>query len=162
MGWRERVRRANAARAFHVHAALGIGASLELIVLAQTLLLGWRDWRQIVGLTILYGLCGFAGTLAGSWTAAWLTDRAPRATAAWAMLVGGLAMGLGALGFALLYRSAYSQWHDPAFTVGWAVQSVFTMAGAIYYWAVLGTRLILPWAIVPLVIGALAFARRPR
>ena len=162
MAIRDRTRRANGRLRFHLCAAFAIGAALAFIVAAQALLLGWRDAKQIGTLALLYGGSGFVGTFAGSWLATWFTHRPAGAFAAWAMLSGGLSMGGGAFLFALTYRAAYAQWHEAAFTVAWAFQGFFTMAGAVYYWAVLGTRMILPWAIVPLALGALAFARRVR
>ena len=162
MSFRERTRRANAGARFHLLAALGIAASLAVIVAAQTLALGWRDPRQIGGLVALLSGAALPCTFAGSWLADWIAPAETRRVAVWMLLVGGGTMGLGALIYALIYRAGYAQWHDPIFTRGWLVQAVFTMAGAFYYWAVLAVRLIMPWAIVPLALGALAFARRSR
>ena len=161
MGFRSRAARANRAGRFHGAAALAVGASLAGIAALQVSLLGWHDVPQVAGLASLYGTAGLVGTAAGSWAAAWLcADGSGRAVAAWALLVGVGTMALGGAAFAFLYRLGFAQWHEPAFTVAWAFQNAATAAGAVYFWAVLGTRIVLPLALVPLAAGALAFGVR--
>ena len=156
------IARANGEGGLHLRLAFATAVALAAIVAAQCLLLGWRDPSQIGRLALLYGVSALVGTGAGSWLAALLPFHGARRAAAWIVLAGGGTMGLGALLFALHYRAAYAQWHADALTVPWTFQAVFTMAGAGYFWAVLGTRMILPLALLPLLAGALAFARGSR
>lgn len=55
-----------------------------------------------------------------------------------------LTIGVTAGLFALEYRSFYANWHSPAFSKIWFFEQFFTLAGAIYQFAVLGLRLYLP------------------
>jgi hypothetical protein len=55
--------------------------------------------------------------------------------------------------FALDYRLFYAQWHHPPGTRIWVYQFVFTSAGAIYQFLVMGLGLYLPVGL-PLVAGA--------
>lgn len=67
-------------------------------------------------------------------------------------------LGLGTVAvtaalFALQYRVFYAQWHQPFGTRIWIYQFVFTFAGALYQFAVMGLSLYLP-AGLPLLAGA--------
>ena len=64
--------------------------------------------------------------------------------------------------FSLQYRFYYAEWHAPAFSVTWAFQFVFTVAGALVQFAVLGLRLYFPIGFVALFVASLWFARQPR
>jgi hypothetical protein len=64
--------------------------------------------------------------------------------------------------FSLQYRFYYAEWHAPAFSVTWAFQFVFTGAGALVQFAVLGLRLYFPIGFVALFAASLWFASQPR
>ena len=64
--------------------------------------------------------------------------------------------------FALQYRSYYSEWHAPAFSLTWAFQFVFTMLTALYQFVVLGIRLYFPVGFVALALASVWFARQQR
>jgi hypothetical protein len=64
--------------------------------------------------------------------------------------------------FALQYRSYYSEWHAPAFSLTWAFQFVFTMLTALYQFVVLGIRLYFPLGFIALALASVWFARRQR
>lgn len=64
--------------------------------------------------------------------------------------------------FAMQYRLFYAQWHAPVGTRIWLYQFVFTSAGAVYQFAVLGLRLAFPLALVFLVAASLHLARARR
>lgn len=64
--------------------------------------------------------------------------------------------------FSLQYRLYYAEWHAPAFSVIWAFQFVFTVAGALVQFAVLGLRLYFPIGFIALFAASLWFARQPR
>ena len=68
-------------------------------------------------------------------------------------------LGTTALLFALDYRSYYASWHEEFGTITWAYQFVFTVAGAIVQFAVLGVRMFLPLGFAALFIVSLWFAR---
>ncbi|AOF90271.1 hypothetical protein [Sinorhizobium sp. RAC02] len=55
--------------------------------------------------------------------------------------------------FAMDYRLFYAQWHQPFGTRIWAYQFVFTSAGAVYQFLVMGLRLYLPVGL-PILAGA--------
>jgi hypothetical protein len=63
-------------------------------------------------------------------------------------------LGVTALINILQYRSYYAVWHDRAGAHDWYWQQFFTTASALYQFAVLGTRLYLPFG--PLVLIAAA------
>jgi len=64
--------------------------------------------------------------------------------------------------YALQYRSYYAQWHEPAFSVTWCFQLVFTSLAALYQVAVLGLRLYFPVGFVALLALSAWFARHAR
>ena len=64
--------------------------------------------------------------------------------------------------FALQYRSYYAEWHEPAFSLTWALQFVFTMLTALYQFVVLGIRLYFPLGFIALALASVWFARRQR
>ena len=64
--------------------------------------------------------------------------------------------------FALQYRSYYAEWHEPAFSLTWALQFVFTMLTALYQFVVLGIRLYFPLGFIALALASIWFARRQR
>ena len=64
--------------------------------------------------------------------------------------------------FALQYRSYYAEWHEPAFSLTWAFQFVFTMLTALYQFVVLGIRLYFPLGFIALALASVWFARRQR
>ena len=64
--------------------------------------------------------------------------------------------------FALQYRSYYAEWHEPAFSLTWALQFVFTMLTALYQFVVLGIRLYFPLGFIALALASVWFARQQR
>ncbi len=62
--------------------------------------------------------------------------------------------------FALEYRLFYARWHATAFSGTWLLQQIFTALGAIYQFAVLGPRVYLPFAAVPLALASAWLCRR--
>lgn len=67
-----------------------------------------------------------------------------------------------AIVFALEYREFYSRWHDPLFSLAGILQFVFTLAGAVYQFSVIGLRLYFPYGIALLLLFSLILARRMR
>ena len=148
------------ARRHTITGALAQGAAFSAIATASLVALGWNDGSAISLVSLLVGV----GTFIGSWPAIALAASLPlskgRRLAAWLFLVGASSHVGAALAFAVHYKSVFALWHLPFPSVGWAFQTFFTMAGALFFFAVTGLRLLLPWTLVPLVAGALAFARK--
>lgn len=78
------------------------------------------------------------------------------------LVLSSLSLAAPAAIFALQYRLFYAQWHAPFGTRIWILQFVFTSASALYQFAVLGTRLMLPAAPLAIFAASLYLARRMR
>lgn len=76
------------------------------------------------------------------------------------LLVCTIACGSGL--YALQYRLYYSEWHAPALSITWGLELIFTLAAALYQYAVLGVRLYFPIGFVALFAASIWFARQPR
>jgi len=68
-------------------------------------------------------------------------------------------IGVTSVSFALIYRHFYADWHGDMMTKLWLVQLVFTMASALYQFAVQGLRLYLPLGVVFLFAASYLLAR---
>ncbi|TCL73568.1 hypothetical protein [Rhizobium sp. BK251] len=64
--------------------------------------------------------------------------------------------------FALDYRFFYARWHAPFGSMVWIYQFLFTSASAVYQFAVLGVRLLLPLGLLCLFTTSFLLARRMR
>lgn len=60
------------------------------------------------------------------------------------------------------FRSYFAQFHDSTFSRDWLIEMLFTGAGALYVFASVGLRLMLPVGLAVLFIGAFAFAGHRR
>ncbi|MDF1607476.1 hypothetical protein PZ897_04740 [Hoeflea sp. YIM 152468] len=67
-------------------------------------------------------------------------------------------IGLTSAMFAVIYRAFYAQWHGDPFTKLWLAQFVFTVASALYQFAVQGVRLYLPLGVVFLGLASYGLA----
>lgn len=56
---------------------------------------------------------------------------------------------------ALVFRSYFSQWHAPFLTRSWMWQQLFTVAGAVYQYLVIGLRFYMPVGIMALILASL-------
>lgn len=132
--------------------ALAIGASCALS-------LRLRDWRSAdaqVIVILLFGLGALVAYAPATIIARQLGGRRVETRFAATMVVlGSVTIGLTAVLFALWYRLYYAQWHEPAFTIGWMFQYVFTMAAACYHFLVLGLRMYLPIGLPALLVFSL-------
>lgn len=89
--------------------------------------------------------------------------RAPQvALAAWLLLLGLITVGATAGIYALQYRYFYSHWHAPFPSRIWVYQLIFTSAVAVYQFAVLGLRHLLPAGLAMLLVLSIVMARRSR
>ncbi|MDS1134858.1 hypothetical protein [Nitratireductor indicus] len=73
-----------------------------------------------------------------------------------------MTIGVTAGLYALQYRLYYAQWHGSFLSVEWVLQFVFTTAGALYQFAVVGLRVYFPWGFAALFLLALHYAAKPR
>lgn len=129
----------------------------------------WRDSALIHGklasiLALHFG-CAMAAFLLALWCIGKVLGedrRFGRRFAAAFVFLSGLTIGLTALVFALIYRSAYAQWHGPPLSAAWTEALVFTIAGAVYQFLVLGLRHYVPLGFAALVAASLVLACRCR
>ena len=125
---------------------------------------GWQTPHGIFAVSMLFaagGVLAFSVAL----TLARLLAPGRRADAAFAAgFVCLLAATIGFTSglFALQYRLYYAEWHAPAFTKLWALEFAFTVAAALYQFAVLGIRLYFPAGFLALFVASLWFARLAR
>lgn len=151
IGWREAI-----------SGALGWGAAMAIS--AQVSL-----WLSIAALTSHYWhlttLVFFGAACAWPLSLAlfrFIAFRRPReaAFAAAFLCLTIVTIGLTSVLFAVIYRSFYAQWHGDPFTKLWLFQLVFTLAGALYQFAVQGVRLYLPLGMLFLFAGSYWLAQR--
>lgn len=136
-------------------------AFLSLHTIAKLNWLGWQDLHSIFNLAILIFAGTFAGGALGWFMSIWLGAHriAPKRLAISFVLILLFTVGTTALLFALQYRLYYSQWHMPAFSIGWFFQVFFTGLSAFYLFAVQGLRILLPFAPLGLAIAAVVFVK---
>ncbi len=107
---------------------------------------GWQNETAILSVAALFALGGLVSYLPAILAAGFVSRRSRSDTrfAAFLVTLAVATIGATALLFAMHYRLYYSSWHEPALTIGWIFQFVFTSAVAIYHFAVLGVRMFLP------------------
>lgn len=144
-----------------------IGAEIWAALMAASAFLGlWRlEWQtpdRIQQVLKLFALGGFAAFPLGYFAAAFLAGRRRAQTRFAAAFLGFTLATIGAtaLIFGLLYRVYYSEWHDDHLSVRLMFEIGFTVAAAIYQFAVLGLRLYFPLGFAALFCLSLWFARR--
>lgn len=125
---------------------------------------GWQTPAKVRDVAVIYLVGALIAFPPALWLARVLSLGKPRdvACAAFFLALAVATIGITAAIYALDYRSYYTQWHAPAFSKSWTLQFVFTIAGALYQFAVLGLRLYMPLGLVALLVAALWFARQPR
>lgn len=151
IGWRE-----------SLTGALGWGAAMALSAQASLWLSNAAITTHYWSLTALI----FAGA-ALAWPPSlaafrFLSFSRPRQTAFAAafLCLTLLTIGITATLFAFIFRQFYAQWHGDPFTKLWIIQLIFTVASALYQFAVMGLRLYLPLGIGFLLIASLLLARQ--
>jgi uncharacterized membrane protein YsdA (DUF1294 family) len=122
---------------------------------------GWQDITSIAKLTLLIFIGALFGGMLGWFLAILLGAHriAPKRFAVAFVFILLATVGAMVALFALQFRQYYTQWHMPAFTIGWAYQLVFTGISALYLFAVQGLRLLLPFGPVALVLAPLYFVK---
>ncbi len=125
----------------------------------------WLNQRTtgpaILTLVMLFGSGGLAAFVPSITIANFfrLSDRKRRFAAAFVSLTI-CTVGLTALFYALHFRFYFSQWHADPFTTRWAFEFAFTIAAALYQFAVLGLRLFFPVGLIALFLTACWYAIR--
>jgi hypothetical protein len=139
---------------------IAMGASALLMLVLEN----WETPQKIRTVTALFALGGAAAFPLGLILARFLSYRRRRETAfaaaflSFAFATVCITAGL----FALQYRDYYAQWHADTFTRIWLLQFAYTIAAALYQFAVLGLRLFFPLGFGALLVASLWFARRAR
>ncbi len=139
---------------------VAMGASALLMLVLEN----WETPQKIRTVAALFALGGAVAFPLGLFLARFLSYRRRRETAfaaAFLSLAVATAAVTGGL-FALQYRDYYAEWHADAFTRIWFLQFVFTIAAALYQFAVLGLRLFFPFGFAALLVASVWFARRAR
>lgn len=139
---------------------LAMAASFQLSVHVFGRASGSHD----LALTLIYASGGMLGWLVAL-PLIHLVDRGrgPQTVlAAWLLLLGVLTVGAIAGIYALQYRAFYAHWHAPFASRIWVYQQIFTTAAALYQFAVLGLRHLMPAGLVVLLGLSLLMARRNR
>lgn len=117
-----------------------------------------------LGLTALYAGGGLLGWLVALPLIHLITDmrRPSKVLAGWVLLLGVVTIGATAGLYALQYRYFYAHWHAPFATRIWFYQLIYTTAVALYQFAVLGVRHLLPAGFAMLLVLSFVMARRSR
>ena len=126
--------------------ALGWGLTMAAIACLSLLLEGRADNFHLTAILLIYLSGGLLAWPVALPLARFLTRRRAvetRFAAHFALLTLGT-VAVTAFLFAMDYRLFYARWHEPVGTRIWMYQFVFTTAGAVYQFLVMGLRLYLP------------------
>ncbi|WP_367714908.1 hypothetical protein AB2N04_13235 [Nitratireductor sp. GISD-1A_MAKvit] len=138
-----------------------MGANAVILLSRQ---LEWQAEPRALLLGALFALGGALAFPAGHFMQA-LVARNARAETRFsaAFLAFAIAtLAITAALYAMQYRLYYAQWHGAFLSPSWIIHFVFTTAGALYQFAVLGLRIYFPWGLAALFALSLVYAVRPR
>jgi hypothetical protein len=140
--------------------ALAMAASFQLSVH----LFGRATSSHDLALTLIYAAGGLIGWLVAMPLIHVVEKRGGPQTvlAAWLLLLGVVTVGAISGIYALQYRTFYAHWHAPFPSRIWVYQQIFTTASALYQFAVLGLRHLLPTGLAMLLALSMVMARRSR
>lgn len=145
--------------------ALLWGVMMGLSALVSLRLSGWQDAGAVRSVISLYALGGLAAFFPAQ-LAAGLAVRRRHAVelrlAASFLALAASTVAVTAALYALVYRSYYAEWHEPALTYVWLIEFAFTTAAALYQFAVVGLRHYLPLGLLALFAFAWWNATRSR
>ena len=128
--------------------ALAMGASSAFSLLRRD----WQNTDAEIAVVLLFLFGGFLAYAPAAIMARKLPLSRPETRfCAIMVLLAPATIAATALLFGYRYRLYYAHWHEPAFTIVWTFQYVFTMATACYHFLVLGMRMYLPFGFVALV-----------
>ncbi|MBC2773292.1 hypothetical protein H6M51_10480 [Rhizobium sp. AQ_MP] len=151
-------------KGFWLGGAIGWALAMALSFQLSVHLFGRATSSHDLALTLIYGFGGMLGWLVALPCIRAVTHKAAPQTvlAAWLLLLGVVTVGAIAGVYALQYRTFYAHWHAPFLSRIWAYQQIFTTASALYQFAVLGLRHLLPAGLAMLLVLSLVMARRSR
>lgn len=140
--------------------ALAMAASFQLSVH----FFGRATSSHDLALTLIYAAGGLIGWLVALPLIHVVEKRGGQQTvlAAWLLLLGVVTVGAISGIYALQYRSFYAHWHAPFPSRIWVYQQIFTTASALYQFAVLGLRHLLPAGLAMLLVLSMVMACRSR
>ena len=140
--------------------ALALAARFQLSVH----LFGRATSSHDLALTLIYAAGGLLGWLIALPLIHVVEKRGGPQTvlAAWLLLLGVVTVGAISGIYALQYRTFYAHWHAPFPSRIWVYQQIFTTASALYQFAVLGLRHLLPTGLAMLLVLSMVMARRSR
>ncbi len=144
--------------------SLGWGLAMAASFLLSIHVFGRATGSHDLGLTAVYAGGGLLGWIVALPLIHILTKgRQPQTVlAGWLALLGIVTIGATAGVYALQYRSFYAHWHAPFPSRVWVYQLIFTTAAALYQFAVLGLRHLLPAGFALLIALSILMARRSR
>lgn len=140
------------------------GALMGLNMLVFLWARGWQTLPQVLVLASIFALGGALAFPVGHTLQALVARRSgPETRFAAAFVCFALAtIGITAALYALQYRAYYAQWHGDPLSVRWILHFIFTTAGAVYQFAVIGLRAYFPWGLAALFALSCIYAARPR
>lgn len=144
--------------------ALGWGLAMAASFLLSIHLFSRATGSHDLILTVIYAGGGILGWVVALPLIHILTvGRQPQIVlAGWISLLGIVTIGATAGLYALQYRYFYAHWHAPYATRIWGYQLIYTAAVALYQFAVLGLRHLLPAGLALLLAVSIVMARRSR
>jgi hypothetical protein len=130
-------------------------AAITLSVWFNSRFMAWGVEAQRLEVLLIMAIGALLGFVPGVAAANLIAAHRRQSQLMAALLIGLTLATIGATAFVYLlqYRAYYAIWHDHAGSHDWYWQQFFTTASAFYQFAVLGTRLYLPWG-PALLIGA--------
>jgi hypothetical protein len=158
------VRRWVPAIGFWILGALGWGLAMAMSFVLSIHVFGRATGTHDLGLTAIYAAGGALGWIVALPLIHAVTLARPPQTvlAAWMLLLGVVTIGATAGLYALQYRYFYAHWHAHFPSRIWGYQLVYTSAVALYQFAVLGVRHLLPVGLAMLLAVSVVMARRSR
>ncbi|MFC5583642.1 hypothetical protein ACFPOD_00825 [Nitratireductor kimnyeongensis] len=144
--------------------ALFWGALMGVNMLAFLCARGWQTLPQVAALTSIFALgAALAFPVGHTFQALLARKSGPEVRFAAAFVSFALTtICITAALYALQYRAYYAQWHGDPLSVRWILQFVFTTAGAVYQFAVIGLRVYFPWGLAALFALSYIYAAKPR
>lgn len=137
---------------------------MALSFLVSVHIFGRPTGSHDLALTAIYAAGGFLGWLVAIPLIHLLTRRRRPSTvlAGWISILGIVTIGATAGLYALQYRHFYAHWHAPFASRIWVYQLIYTTAVALYQFAVMGVRHLLPAGFAMLLVLSVVMARRSR
>ncbi len=123
--------------------AMGVVAAVEL---------AWSDWYapdRVALIATFFAAGGLVAFLPGIYAGRLLSRGRPDAGfAATFLALATATVGMTAFLIGLQYREYYASWHEPAFSIVWVFQFIFTVASAVYQFLVLALHIYFPFGLI--------------